>query len=44
MPLQVKTMLGDGPRICGECVNDFHAAIHESDETTEHTFEQTRRE
>jgi hypothetical protein len=30
-PLQVQTMIGDTVRICGQCVDEFHAAIHAGD-------------
>jgi hypothetical protein len=28
--LQVQTIVGDKVRICGQCIDEFHAAIHES--------------
>ncbi len=28
-PLEVRTMIGDDVRICGQCVDEFYAAIHE---------------
>ncbi len=30
-PLEVQTIIGNEPRICGQCVDEFYAAIHTDD-------------
>jgi hypothetical protein len=32
--LEVTTMVGDSVRICGACIDEFHAGIHSDDRTT----------
>jgi hypothetical protein len=32
--LQAQTMIGDAVRICGQCIDEFHAAIHTRDRAT----------
>jgi hypothetical protein len=32
-PLQYRTIIGESVRICGHCVDEFHAAIHADDST-----------